>query len=218
MVQGHSRAGDRLLARRALRRSNHHRRLIFAKGAAQHLADLADGDPALNAGDQARQDVLVAAGRPFQRAQQGAHLLGIAPGAPSRQPRALLGFDCRVHLELCDAGVGSVVRDKRIDADDQALLGFHLALVAIGGLGDLGLHPATFDCFHRAAHCVNLFNQRAGALLDFVGEVFDGVGPAERIYSIGDAALVSDDLLRAQRSAGGLGGGQLERLVPAVGV
>ena len=56
------------------------------------------------------------------------------------------------------------------------------------------------------------------ARLDLVGQRLDEVGAGEGIDGVGDARLVGEDLLRAQRDLRRALGGQRQRLVEAVGV
>ena len=56
------------------------------------------------------------------------------------------------------------------------------------------------------------------AVLHVPGQLLDEIRSAERIDDVRDAALVGDDLLRAQRERRGFGGRQRQRLVERVGV
>ena len=126
----------------------------------------------------------------------------------------LLALGLRVHaqdLDLVD-GVGHVL----VHADDDVLLLLVALLVAPGRLLDLGADER--DALHRAAHLVDLVDQRLRRLLDLVGERLDEVGAGERVDGVGGAGLVGEDLLRAQRDPRGALAGQRERLVEAVGV
>ena len=61
-------------------------------------------------------------------------------------------------------------------------------------------------------------DQLPPAPLDLVGERLDQVGAGERVDRVGDARLVRDHLLRAQRDPRRALGRQRERLVEPVGV
>jgi hypothetical protein len=64
----------------------------------------------------------------------------------------------------------------------------------------------------------SIVSKHVRALLHVERQPLDEVGPAERIDDVHDAALVRDDLLRAQRDGGGLGRRQRQRLVERIGV
>jgi len=71
---------------------------------------------------------------------------------------------------------------------------------------------------HCATHRVDALDVLPRQALDLVGQRLHVVRTSERVGSIGDAAFVADDLLRAQRDARGLLRRQAERLVETVGV
>jgi hypothetical protein len=88
----------------------------------------------------------------------------------------------------------------RVDADDDVLGGVDALLGAIGGVLDFTLDDAGFDRPKRAAQPVDAFEQRPRAAFDFVSHRFDRERTADRIDRVRHAALVRDDLLRAQRN------------------
>ena len=57
-----------------------------------------------------------------------------------------------------------------------------------------------------------------GPLLNFVGEMLDGVGAGNGIDGVGDTGFVGDDLLRAQSDERGVFGGEGEGFVHGIGV
>jgi hypothetical protein len=73
------------------------------------------------------------------------------------------------------------------------------ALELVGGLGDLALRIALLDGAHDAAHRVDLVDVGPGRGLDLIGQRLDEVAAAQRIGDCGDAALLEDHLLGAQR-------------------
>ena len=96
---------------------------------------------------------------------------------------------------------------EAVDADDDALLILQLALVAVGGLLDLALDVALLDGAHAAAERVDLLDVLPRLALQLVGERLDVIRAGQRINRVGDAGLVGEDLLRAQREPRRLLGG-----------
>ncbi len=88
----------------------------------------------------------------------------------------------------------------------------------VGRRLDLALHPASLDRRDRPAALVHLADELERPLLELAGERLDVVGAAERICRRGDARLVRDHLLRAQRDRRGVLRRESERLVEAVRV
>ncbi len=93
---------------------------------------------------------------------------------------------------LLDVGV---VLDVAVDADDDVLLGAVALAVAPGGLVDLADDEA--ERLDAAAELVDAVDERAGGVLDLVGQRLDEVAARERVDGVGRAGLVRDDLLGA---------------------
>ena len=74
------------------------------------------------------------------------------------------------------------------------------------------------DGLERAAHRVDLLEIVVRGILELVGQPLDEVAAGERVRRGGHAALVGDDLLRAQRQARGRLRRQRQRLVARVRV
>ncbi len=133
--------------------------------------------------------------------KQRLHFRVIAAGA---EPGQFFG------LELADAvvdpenlGIGFLFDNEFIYAHDDLLVALNFLLVLISAPCDLVLDEALFDGAYGAAHGVYLMHELPGAFFHFFGEGFHIVGAGQRVYRIGDAAFVPDDLLRSQGDAGG---------------
>ena len=160
--------------------------------------------------------------------QQVVRALGGAPQLLEALVGELLvavGLERLQALELVALGLGVDAQDLLdldvvllvlVDADDDVLARAVALVVAEGGLLDLALDER--DRLDRAAHLVDLLDQRPGAALDVGGQRLDVVGAGERVDRVGGAGLVGEDLLGAQRDLGGALARQRERLVVAVGV
>ena len=108
--------------------------------------------------------------------------------------------------------------DEIVDADDDLVFGFDGALEIVGGFLNFALDEAGFDGAEHSSHGINPGDVIGGALLDFVGEVFDGVGAGDGIGCVGDASFVGEDLLGAQGDEHGILGGKGECFVHRIGV
>ena len=100
-----------------------------------------------------------------------------------------------------------VLERVAVDSHHDALAGVDFALVGEGGLGDLALGVVVLDRFDHAAELIDLSEVLVAARLHFVGERLEEPAAAERVDGVGDAGLVGDHLLRAQRHPDGLLGG-----------
>ena len=83
----------------------------------------------------------------------------------------------------------------------DALALLELALELVRSRGDLALRVALLDRRDHAAHLVDALDVLERLGLELVREPLDEVAAAERIDGVRDAALVRDDLLRAERDA-----------------
>ena len=122
-----------------------------------------------------------------------------------RSPRRCA--DRNVHLAR--AAVAELV-----DPDDDRGAALDRLLRAVRRVGDAVLHPPALDRVDAAAERVDFGDQIAGAVDQRLGQRFDVVRAGHRVDDVGDAALVADDLLRAQGDAGRLGGRQAPALRP----
>ena len=111
----------------------------------------------------------------------------------------------------------AVLREP-VDADDHALAGLDLGLVAEGRLLDLTLDEPLLDRLDRATQLVDPFDQLARTLLQLVRHRLDEVGAAERIGGVRPAGLGGEDLLRPQRDPRRPLGRQRKRLVERIRV
>ena len=91
-------------------------------------------------------------------------------------------------------------------------------LVLVGGTPDLALEEASLDPRHHPSHHLDLAEVALGLLLERVRQALQIVRAGERVDSLGDADLVRDDLLGAQRDLHRLVARQRDGLVHRVGV
>src|SRR5581483_6412848 len=174
------------------------RLLVLAPHVLQLALDLADRAVLLDATDQRRHEVRVAAGGGAEPGE------GVERSARVASP-AHLGE--AVELQLA----GRVVHDRRFErghrlvglvtvhAHDDALAAVDPALDGGGLVGDQSLHVAVLDAADHAAARFEVGHDADDLLLHLVGERLDEVRAAERVDRARDARLVGEDLLRAQR-------------------
>ena len=122
----------------------------------------------------------------------------------------------RIHLQ--QRHPQRFVRHKFIRPYDDAPSLVNLALVTIGSVGDLLLKEACLDSRNDTAQRLNPLEVIVRLPLQPVGERLNGIGTAQRIYSVSDARFVGDNLLGAQCDGDGVFAGERQRLIHAVGV
>src|SRR5262249_29744918 len=105
-----------------------------------------------------------------------------------------------------------------VHAHHGLLVPLELLLVVVGGLGDLALRVARLDGAHHTPELVDPLEVSARLSLEAVGKGLDRPAAAERIDRVRDAALLAQDLLRAEGYHHGLLGGEREGLVERVRV
>ena len=88
----------------------------------------------------------------------------------------------------------------------------------MGKVGDVTLKPPFFDPPNGATALLDLIQDPKDAAFILAGQVFDIVGPAQRIDHCSDVSLFSDDLLSAQGQFHGFLGRNREGLIHAIGV
>ena len=112
-----------------------------------------------------------------------------------------------------------VLLDVVVDADDDLVAPLDRLLEAVGGSrrSPSAGSPARSPRPCRPSGRWSSKYSRAPSL-HVERQLLDEIRAAERIDHVGDAALVRDDLLRAQRERRGLGRRQRQRLVERVGV
>jgi len=88
---------------------------------------------------------------------------------------------------------------SRINRDLSAAL--HGALMVIGGILNLLLHPSGFDDAQRSSRILDLVQDAYLSVLDLIREILDVFTSAYGIRCIGYASFVSDNPLRAKRNA-----------------
>jgi methylmalonyl-CoA mutase N-terminal domain/subunit len=111
-----------------------------------------------------------------------------------------------------------IAEESGVDADDPTLAGIELALVPVGGVGDLVLGVALADRRDHPAPAIDLVDVAPDLALDLGREGLDEPRAAERIDGPGHAGLLGDDLLLAQREQGCLCRRHGQGLVVRVGV
>ncbi len=89
----------------------------------------------------------------LSRASAASTALAVAAGADGLDALDLLGLEGGVDAEDLDRLL--VVVPVAVDADDDALAGLDLGLVAEGGVGDLALHEVLLDRGDHAAELVD---------------------------------------------------------------
>src|ERR1022692_429770 len=211
------------LVPRPLRRSERRGLEVAAPLVSQRAADLAERR--LRAGRvEHRRDHVRARARGRQHGRDGGIDSSLITAGPAHGKLAyLITFHVMadpqdLHRLLDGLGVA-------VHADDPLLALLQLLLVGEGRLGGLRHEPAVLDAAqdaagHRAvrAHPADLGEGFLGRGLQPVGQRLDVPGTAQRIRDAGDAGLLHDHLLGAQRDLRGLLAGQREYLVQRVGV
>src|SRR3990170_4565347 len=125
-------------------RSDDDRLALLAEHAAQHVADLADGEVALHALDEHGHQVGF---RPRRLVQPLQHLLrpaAVPLGADALQPLHLAPDDLLAHAQ--DLRPRLLVGGELVDADDGPLPPVDLHLDAVGVLLNLALLEPQLDC------------------------------------------------------------------------
>src|SRR6202171_2211300 len=178
------------------------RRLVDTEDLPQRVADLPEGHLRPDGAEDERDEVGAAAGSPVQDLERARRGLCV-PGAPEAiQALGHRGADRRIDLE--EAARRRLVHDELVDAHDDARFRLETLLVAVCGLLDLALHEA--NGADGAAEAVDLGDVGFGLLFDPAGHGFHRVGTSQRVRGVGDAGLVTEHLLGAERDThGGLG-------------
>src|SRR5215467_3637757 len=114
-----------------------------APGGAEDVAHLAEGGVGAGGGDDRLLEVRVGLGGAAELGERGFDRTAVASGAQRLDALDLL---------LLERGVDAQDLERRlvllliaVYADDDALLGLDLGLVAVGGVGDLALHEVLLD-------------------------------------------------------------------------
>jgi hypothetical protein len=190
--------------------------VIFAEDTAQYITYLANGridfDRVQNEGHQIRiilSRLAEGVQTPFDRQVVTFHTQFPQPFNLRRSHRLVHPQDSRLaifaHLEA-------------IDPYNDTLLGFDCPLKAIGTLLNLPLNITALNGGQGTPQSVDTLQVITRAGLNFVGEFLHVVAAGQRIYRVGNTALVSDDLLRAQRNLNRLLCGQSQRLIHTIGM
>ena len=164
--------------------------------------------------DDQRHEVVRPAGAPLERIEGATGAIGGAGGAESCDPLGEGVAEARIQLERRRRLL--VRGHELVHAHDDPAPVLELPLVAVRRLLDLVLHEA--DRGDGPTHLVDLAQVGLGLPFDLGGQALDGERPAERVDDVGDAGLVGEDLLGAERDAHGAFGRQSERLVHRIGV
>lgn len=176
--------------------------LVNAKDRFHHGHYLAKGCIGAHRVQQERHGVFGAGAGEAQLVERLAHGGVVALFAQLLEAGDLAPLAFGVHFEDWHVVAGLV--GEGVDAHDQALVGVHFALVAIGGFGDLALEEAALDGRQHAAHLVDLAEVGQRLLLHAIGLRLDEEGAAQRVDCVGHAGLFGNDLLRAQGDSDGV--------------
>src|SRR5581483_3775998 len=90
-----------------------------------------------------------------------------------------------------------LVGDVFVYADDDALFGINLALIARGGFGNFALLKTAFNRWQNAAEFFDFIEISICLLLQTVRQGFEEIAAAERVNGVRDACFFGDDLLGA---------------------
>src|SRR5215470_8872240 len=196
--------------------SNHHRFLILAEDAPQAVRDFTHRYVGFDGVEDDGHQVAVGARRRLDLLQCRLGAGIVAPGAQFPQALHLQAFDFGIDAK--NGNRGRLVNAVTIYPHHHLLPRLDLLLVFVSRLLNLSLHVPHLNGALDATHGVDLRQVIFSSLLDFTGQLLDVVGPAQRVHRIGDPALESDDLLRAQGQGGGGVSREGKGLVAAVGV
>ena len=163
--------------------------------------------PAPGASLDRRQQVAVAAGDVEARVEAPVELGLVAVLLERLEPLQLTGL--RLGVDLEDVDVVDHVGDVLVDPDDYVLSG---AVALVVGGGDSSISRCmNSSAFTEPPRLLDLLHQLPGALLDLVGERLDEVGAGEGIDRVGDARLVGEHLLGAERDPSARSAGRAPR-------
>src|SRR5207248_10005347 len=182
----------------------------------EDVADLAERAVRLHRIQHRMHEVLVPAAGVFDSAQLFLHLALRPVSLHGVEALHLVVHELVIDLQRGDRLVALLA--EGVDADDLPLAGVDLPLPLIGAVGDLALRITLFDRADDAAVPLDLRENLHRPLLGLVGEVLDEVRPRQGVDDAIDAALVGEDLLRAQRDGDCVLGGKRVRLVEGIGV
>src|ERR1700730_2026913 len=130
--------------------------------------------------------------RTLGRAPQGIERSGYSPLIPSRPQHRQLAYLALMRrlIDLKDLDGFLAIRLERIDTYDNLITSFNLPLVAVAGVGDLGLGESALDSGDHAAHFVDAPDVIPGGFFGGGGEMLEKVAATKRVGRGGDAALV----------------------------
>jgi len=160
----------------------------------QYVGNFAQCSVGLYCGKDVRHEVIRSFCRSFERAE-GIFDGFFAATRPHCRQRFLLGNLYRF-LDLEKLRLRLVLDGELVDADDDQIVGLDRPLVGISGILNFLLLEPAGDSFNRAAKLVDLLDILESRFFDLVGERFDKETAGKRVYGIGSARLVCDDLLR----------------------
>src|SRR5579864_2526174 len=189
---------------------------IGAEHIPQSAADFAERGISADSVQNIRHGVLRTLGRAPQRIQRPGYSRSLPPG-PQRHQLAYLAL-MRHLIDLKDLDGFLVTRLERIDTYDNLITSFNLPLIAVAGVGDFSLGEAALDGGDHAAHLIDAADVIPRGLFGRAGEMLQKIAAAERIGRGGDAALIGDHLLGAQRNDDGMLAGQRIGFVERIGV
>src|SRR5437868_12994634 len=182
----------------------------------QGLADLAHSAVHAQRLAHRRQEIRLAA-RGVANGVERPRGLGRVPLCPDAG-RPLELAPLRLRIEPVQLDGFRLVLLEAVDADDHAFAALDRSLPLEGRLFDLRLDEAPLDRLDGATQLVDARDQVRRARLEVVRQGLDEVRAAERVSSVGRAALRGENLLCAKGELRGMLGRQGECLVERVRV
>src|ERR1019366_8744836 len=179
-------------------RSKNRRLPVCPEDRPERLNDLTLGGASANAVDDRRHQVVGAARDLLERVETGGDAGVVATLAQLLETRRLLHLDVGIDDERGWRGHIDAVREH-VDANNDPFSGLELALVSERRVGDLTLREALGDGGEHAATLGDRGEVVLRGLLHAVGEILDEPRAGEGIDDRGDAGLVGEDLLGAER-------------------
>ena len=164
-----------------------------------------------------RHQICAGPRRPLPRARSAAFHVPASRFARSARTRSTcFGFECCI--DALDRDRLLFFHFETVHAHDDRFLVVDLLLVFVGGVLNFLLHVSALDRLQHPAKHFDLAQIFGGALFDFIGQGFDVIRSGQRIDRLRRTGFIRDDLLRAQRDARRLLGGQRQSFIERIGV
>src|SRR5262249_21924706 len=189
---------------------------IFAEDGSELVANLAQGRVCFHSLDNKGHQVLVRSGSLLDPLERLTDERFRPPGPNLPEAFDLLQLQSWINLE--DRDCSFAIAGEPVDTHNCLIAGFDGPLVFIRSTLDLTLYVPCLNRSQHSAHLVDLADVIGRDPFYLVRQLFDRVRAAERVCRAGDARFVCDHLLGSQRNAGGMFGGQSQRLVHRIGM